>query len=75
MDPFLHPYLQQLLKDNDEFLLSLRKEADENNVHIIDTILSFLIIAQKFAKVCYKNMKKKNKAEKNNALFCAVCQK
>ena len=35
MDPFLHPYLQQLLKDNDEFLLSLRKEADENNIHIV----------------------------------------
>ncbi len=35
MDPFLNPYLQQLLKDKDSFLENLRKIADRDNVHIV----------------------------------------
>ena len=35
MDPFLHPYLQQLLQSKDEFLIELRKEADRDNIHIV----------------------------------------
>lgn len=55
MDPFLHPYLQQLLQDKDEFLINLRKEADRDNIHIVreDTaaLLRFLVKVHRPARI------------------------